>query len=173
MDTKALKEEQALAGILIKILNSWPKAATVLDLLHHQDEDITNLQHTVNCWQQTQFHIQQTWIFTKILVGHSNRIKPPTFPLYSRHILSLGDIFSIPKHSVKFCSSFLHISQTCYFYISPPTTYSRNQSITDFVVFFNICLMHCSVFFVPLVFRRTSKFLAPVQWLTSKELTLC
>jgi hypothetical protein len=60
MDTIGLLREGAMAGLFIKILNSLPKAATAVGLLHHYDEGSTTLQHTVNCLQQTQFNIQNT-----------------------------------------------------------------------------------------------------------------
>ena len=154
-DTIALMGEGALAGLFIKILNWRPKAATVVALLHHQDEGSTTLQHTINCLQPTQFNIQKTWIFNKMFVGPSNPIKLTRFPLYSCHILSLGDIYFIPKLSAKFAVVFYlyHILVTSEYNHHQLT--SNFQAITAFVAFFHICLMHCSVYFIPLVFLRT------------------
>ena len=154
-DTIALMGEGALADLFIKILNWRPKAATVVALLHHQDEGSTTLQHTVNCLQPTQFNIQKTWIFSKIPLRPSNPTKLTIFPLYSRHILSLGDIFFISKLSAKFVVVFYIYHRLVTSEYNHQQLTSSIQSVTAFVAFSHICLMHCSVYFVPLVFLRT------------------
>ena len=88
-------------------------------------------------------------------VGPSNPIKLTTSPLYTRHILSLGDIFFISNLSAKFAVVFYIYHRIVTSEYNHQQLTSSIQSITAFVAFSHICLMNCSVYFVPLVFLRT------------------